>query len=129
MKFIIVTAIALLGIGGILLATATKPDTKSSVSNFASVEADVKGGARFFDVRTPSEYASGHFPSSQNLPLGSLQSGQLPSVAKDTKIYVQCQSGNRSKQATAILKRAGYTNIVDLGGISDIQRLGGKLKT
>ena len=58
-----------------------------------------------------------------------MQAGKLPDVAKDTKIYVYCHSGNRSGQATTILKNAGYTNVIDLHGLADVQTIGGKIIT
>jgi phage shock protein E len=57
-----------------------------------------------------------------------MQVGKLPEVAKDTKIYVYCQSGNRSSQAVKILTDAGYANVSDLGGLQDVQANGGKLE-
>lgn len=38
---------------------------------------------------------------------------------KEQLILVYCRSGNRSKQAAAVLAELGYTNIVEFGGIID----------
>ena len=38
---------------------------------------------------------------------------------KDQKILLYCRSGNRSKQAAGKLAKAGYTNILEFGGIID----------
>ncbi|MCA9349361.1 rhodanese-like domain-containing protein, partial [Candidatus Saccharibacteria bacterium] len=62
-----------------------------------------------------------------NFDLQLMQAGQLPNIDKNTKIYVYCRSGNRSAQAASLLKQAGFTNITDLGGLSDIQNLGAEL--
>ena len=37
---------------------------------------------------------------------------------KDTMLYVYCQSGARSRQATRILQGMGYTNVNNIGGIA-----------
>ena len=37
---------------------------------------------------------------------------------KATPIFVHCLSGARSRQAAAILKQMGYTNVKNIGGIS-----------
>jgi len=113
-------------IGGMLFAAA-KSNPKNAVS-FSDVQTSVSTGAKYYDVRTPAEFAAGHFAPAVNLPLADIQAGTLPNIAKDTKIFVQCQSGNRSAQAARLLKSAGFTNVTDLGGISDVQRIGGKLQ-
>lgn len=71
------------------------------------------------DVRTESEFASGHIPGAILIPnetIGTEEIVQLPD--KDQLILVYCRSGNRSKQAADKLARLGYTNIVEFGGIN-----------
>ncbi len=85
------------------------------------------GNAVLYDVRTADEFASGHFAQAINFPLQTMQSGTLPDVAKNTKIYVYCRSGNRSGQATDLLIKAGYSNITDLKGLTDVEAIGGTL--
>jgi phage shock protein E len=80
----------------------------------------------FIDVRTPEEYAAGYIDGAENLPLANIQSGQLPDVSKDAKLYLYCRSGNRSAQAKSVLESAGHTNVIDLGGIQDVVSMGGK---
>ncbi|MCA9325810.1 rhodanese-like domain-containing protein [Candidatus Saccharibacteria bacterium] len=127
-KFIIITVVIIAGLAGLLLIAPHDDEANQTPQRtFSSVQADVKNGAVLYDVRTPEEYASGHFASAANFSLQQMQAGQLPSVSKDTKIYVYCHSGNRSSQATAILQNAGYTNVVDLGGLSSVESIGGTL--
>ena len=74
-------------------------------------------GAVLIDVRTPAEYRDGHIPGSKNIPLQSI--GNISSIIsdRDTPLYVYCHSGVRSRQAAGLLRRMGYTDVTDLGGI------------
>lgn len=74
-------------------------------------------GALLLDVRTPEEYAEGHIPGAQNLPLQTLQGIVAVAPAKDTPLFVYCHSGARSGQATGLLQRMGYTHVTNIGGI------------
>lgn len=129
MKFgIIIGSIVLVVIVGILLFAPSKSATKTDQSiTFATVSKDMAAGAQLIDVRTAEEYIAGHIKGATNLSLQDIQTGSLPSVSKDTTIYVYCHSGNRSSQATTILKKSGFTNVIDLGAITHVQTIGGQL--
>ncbi|MCF0260842.1 MAG: rhodanese-like domain-containing protein [Erysipelotrichaceae bacterium] len=82
---------------------------------------------RLVDVRTPQEYANGHIPGAINIPNETIQTippKQLPD--RQEKIYTYCQSGMRSRQAEAKLRRMGYTDVQNIGGISSYE---GEVKT
>ncbi len=117
--------IALVG-GLVWLGQSNKQQTAADVT-FASVTSDLGGGAKLYDVRTADEYKAGHFAGAINWSLQDMQAGKLPDVAKDTKIYLYCHSGNRSSQTTTLLKNAGYTNVTDLHGLPDVKAIGGTL--
>ena len=144
-KIAIWSFVAIIGLGGIIYAAVSSPnadgdsvlgssesneDSTSGVSfTFASVKDDVSAGAKFYDVRTAAEFSTGHFESAENWSLQDIQAGTLPDVSKDSTIYIYCNSGNRSGQAAVILKNAGYSNVIDLGGLSDVEAIGGKLQS
>jgi len=69
------------------------------------------------DVRTPQEFSQGHIPTAVNIQVDSI-GADLPDVPKDQLIIVYCRSGNRSAQAARILENAGFTEVVDFGGIN-----------
>lgn len=94
---------------------------------FDTVQADIADGGQLIDVRSRAEYDSGHIKGAVNLDVQAIQAGSMPSVDKSQKVYVYCRSGSRSSQAAAILKNAGYQNIVDLGGMSKVQSIGGPI--
>mgnify|MGYP006058861331 CR=1 FL=1 len=87
-------------------------DINSGVRSFLSTE-----NAVLLDVRTPEEYSEGHIEGSQNIPLQSIEKTEMIIKEKSTPIFVHCRSGARSAQATSIIKRMGYTNVEDIGGI------------
>jgi len=72
------------------------------------------------DVRTQSEWDSGHLKKAVHLPLDAFESG-IESLAKDKEetVYLYCRSGNRSGKALKIMQKLGYTNAVNAGGINE----------
>ena len=124
-----IVIVAILGVATLVLFgekssnnTAKPVDTLT----FTTVQADVQSGAQLIDVRTIEEFEAGHFENAINLPVEEIQEGKMPSVEKDTTIYVYCRSGNRSAQAKIALEAAGYTGVVDLGGLTDVEAIGGE---
>lgn len=79
-----------------------------------------RGEGRIIDVREPSEYAGGHVPGAELLPLGNIKAGEPESLQdKEEVLLLYCRSGNRSAQAARKLIEYGYTNVYDFGGIID----------
>lgn len=76
-------------------------------------------GAVLLDVRERDEYREGHIPESVNLPLISLQA-DVERLIPDhqTPVFLYCYSGARSGHALSVMKRMGYENLTNLGGIS-----------
>lgn len=66
------------------------------------------------DVREPYEYQGGHIATAQNVPLGKIETYRV----KKQPIYVICQSGMRSKQAVAKLRKQGVEAINIKGGMN-----------
>lgn len=100
-------------------------DDRASKLSMATIETNVKSGARLIDVRTAEEYKDGYIEGAVNTPLAGFQSGQLPDAAKDTTLYLYCRSGNRAGQVKSLLEQAGYTDVVNLGGMDDVIKIGG----
>ena len=86
--------------------------------NAGVAEYKTTDGAILFDVRTAEEYCDGHIDGSVNLPLDRIS--LIEDVVKDksTPLYVHCYSGIRSGQAVSYLKKMGYKNATNIGGIS-----------
>lgn len=68
-------------------------------------------GALLLDVRSPSEFAAGHLPAAQNLPLEQLPN-QIRSLAPPSRsILLYCTHGQRSRSAALVLTRMGYHSL------------------
>jgi len=78
-----------------------------------------KNGALILDVRTPSEYKSGHIKGSKNIPLQELNS-KMKGLKKDQVIITCCASGMRSGNAKSILKNEGF-EVYNGGGWSSLK--------
>lgn len=74
--------------------------------------------AVLLDVRTPEEYREGHIPGSENVPLQALETVSSRIQKQATPLFVYCYSGARSTQAVAMLRRMGYANVKNIGGIA-----------
>ena len=69
----------------------------------------VENGAMIVDVRTPSEYQSGHINGSVNIPLDQIKKHIADLKKKNKTIITCCRSGARSGSATDLLNSAGLT--------------------
>ena len=109
------TLSTLLPIAGLLLMSCApkQGDTYPTVS-VQDLKNAVDSGAYVLDVRTPQEFAEGHIASAVNLPLDEVE-GRASEVPGDKTVYVICRSGNRSAQASEILKKAGK-DVKNVGG-------------
>lgn len=72
------------------------------------------------DVRTVEEFnEDGHLVNSTNVPLHMLPQQIAKTLPdKDAKIFVICYSGARASDAVNYLKRLGYTNVFNIGGVA-----------
>ena len=81
---------------------------------------DTETGYIVLDVRTQEEYNEGHIKDSILLPHEEIEAKAADVLPdKDQLILVHCRSGARSKVASDILVKLGYTNVKDFGGIND----------
>ena len=72
------------------------------------------------DVRTPGEFAAGHLDGANLLDLNGGQFAEaLPTLDPEAEYAVYCQSGARSGQAVAMMKDAGFDNVIDLGSMDN----------
>lgn len=67
------------------------------------------------DVRTTSEFESGHIQGAINISLNSLAENSSK-INKETPVIIHCQSGVRAAMAYSILEKLGFTNILNYSG-------------
>lgn len=72
------------------------------------------------DVRTKDEFDEMHIYNAILIPLDKLEN-EVENIIKDKKIkiLVYCRSGKRSIDASNILVKLGYKNVLEFGGIID----------
>ena len=76
-----------------------------------------RSDALIIDVREPAEFSAGHAPNARNIPLAQFDKriGELEKF-KNRPAVVVCQTGSRAHAATALLKKAGFAQVVVLAG-------------
>jgi exodeoxyribonuclease V alpha subunit len=91
------------------------------------IPALVQSGALVIDVRTPAEFSGGAIQGAVNIPHDEIAAriGQVE-ADKSRPIIVYCRSGARSAVAKKSLEQAGYTQVVNGGGFSKVQKLLGQ---
>jgi phage shock protein E len=69
------------------------------------------------DVRSKMEYNLGHYPEAVHIPTQALQD-QVETLIpdKNTHILIYCNTGQRARYATDLLKAKGYKNVHYIAG-------------
>jgi len=69
------------------------------------------------DVREPNEYEIVSIPGATLIPKGEFLSGAaLEQMPQDRRIVLHCKSGQRSAEVLAVVKDAGFSDAVHVGG-------------
>ncbi len=84
------------------------------------VRQKIAAGALVIDVRTPEEFAGGHYKGARNIPLKEIPQRLSEFGAKDGPIVVYCRTGHRSGKARSILLENGFTDVTNGGGFRDM---------
>jgi phage shock protein E len=96
-----------------------RPRMKKAPTSVVSEK--IRSGAKIIDVRTPQEFAGSSYPKAKNIPLDTLPS-RIADLPKDKPIVLYCASGARSAQAARILKRAGFTDVINAGSLGGMPK-------
>ena len=90
-----------------------------NVDELASQMASVTGeGITLVDVREPGEFASGHVPGAQCIPMAQLPT-RVGDLDRTAPVYVICRSGNRSRALVDVLVAQGFDAVNVRGGTDD----------
>jgi adenylyltransferase/sulfurtransferase len=69
------------------------------------------------DVREPNEYEIVSIPGATLIPKGEFLSGDaLERLPQDRRVVLHCKSGARSAECLAVVKKAGFSDAVHVGG-------------
>jgi rhodanese-related sulfurtransferase len=74
-------------------------------------------GARWLDVRLPSEFDAWHLPGALNVPLYFLRL-KLKQLDAKLKYIVVCDTGRRSSAGAFVLAERGFEAMVLKGGLT-----------
>ena len=90
--------------------------TKLTPSDFAR-QLDRLNNELLLDVRTPTEYHSGHLPEAQLIDFRAADFRQrVKGLNHDQPVMIYCAAGGRSSAAVDILRELGFTEIYELQG-------------
>lgn len=78
-----------------------------------------KDNSILIDVRSYEEYIEGHIKGCVLIPLDEVYTTNELPIKKDTNIIVYCKKGIRSRNFCYILSNMGFSNLYDLGAISN----------
>nr|WP_319948774.1 rhodanese-like domain-containing protein [uncultured Shimia sp.] len=101
-----------------------------------AVNALREGTAILIDVREQAEVSStGHATGAIHIPLFRLQDMATPghpdchpSLDQAATIFLYCASGGRSYSAARLLRKLGYEDVHNIGGIGHWIRAGGQIE-
>ena len=79
--------------------------------------------AVLLDVRQADEFNAGHINGAVLVPHDTIAE-KIGAVVpdKNTPVYVYCRSGRRSAIAVEAMKKLGYTDLTDLGGMDEAEK-------
>jgi phage shock protein E len=70
------------------------------------------------DVRTVAEFQQGHAQNAINIDFYSPNFlDEVKKLDTSKKYHLYCRSGNRSGQAEAMMKQAGFADVENIGGL------------
>ncbi|MQA95637.1 MAG: adenylyltransferase/sulfurtransferase MoeZ [Streptosporangiales bacterium] len=92
---------------------------KDSTISATDLKAMMDRGEEFMlvDVREPNEYEIVNIPGAVLIPKGEFLNGNaLSQLPQDKKVVIHCKSGGRSAEVLAVVKGAGFSDAVHVGG-------------
>ncbi len=92
---------------------------RGSTISVTDLEAMIGRGDKIHlvDVREPNEFEIVSIPGATLVPKDRILSGQaLVDLPQDRKVVLYCKSGQRSAEALAVVKGAGFADAVHVGG-------------
>ena len=111
-------------------ATGTSADPGAASVDYTvppeeAVELIRAGEHTIIDVRTPEEFEAAHVVGAVNIHVEEPSfADRIAELDPDEPYLLYCRTGRRSDLAAQQMAAAGFTNIVDAGGLADLARAG-----
>ena len=95
-----------------------------SAQSCAPAVDQVESNAKVIDVRTTQEWNTGHLEGAIHLSMDLLPSKIEALVPDKTQqVILYCRSGNRAGQMLSVMKKLGYENVINAGGVNSAAKL------
>lgn len=83
----------------------------------------IRKGAIIIDVRTATEYDSGHIPDAFHIPVDRIKANAARLKESKLPIVLCCNSGDRSNTALQLLKAKGVKEVYNGGNWESLLRM------
>ena len=99
----------------------------SSSHSCSAFSAECKGipvqqqGKIYLDVREEEEWIAGHVKGALHIKMGDIFAGNYEQIPQTEPVYVYCRSGRRAGEVIRFLEQKGFTNLINAGGLRDIE--------
>lgn len=116
----------LVGVAFVLLFIKNWKNSKNALSPQEFKEKLKEQSGKIIDVRTESEFKKGHLKKTDyNFDINSGDFEQkVNSLHKNKTYYLYCRSGARSGKAARVMKRNGFENVYNIGGLQSLINAG-----
>jgi rhodanese-related sulfurtransferase len=104
--------------GGMLIWPLLRKGTGGPwVNTLQATQLMNRDDALVVDLRPAAEFAGGHILGARNIPLAELErrAGELDKH-KAKPLIVHCGDGNRAGSGAALLRKHGFSNVLNLSG-------------
>ena len=96
----------------------------------AKEKLDAGSGVAFVDIRPPGDWAGGHVPGAQNLPLVSVKGRSREIPTEGTVVFYDQSGANAPKAAEILLGMEDFKDVAVLeGGLDAWRKAGHPLET
>ena len=127
---LLVLALASVFAVGACSGSDTGTASTEAVRTVAAADAvEVLAERTVIDVRTPAEFAAGHVAGAINIDVEAPDFAEKISTLDPKGDYlVYCRSGRRSALAADAMAKAGFTDIIDAGGLDGLATAGAPIE-
>lgn len=118
--------IILVGVAGALFYLNKLKNYKNLIPPQKFKELLKEESGEIIDVRTKSEYNNGHLKKTDyNFDISASDfEEKVEKLDKDKNYFLYCRTGARSGRATQVMKRNGFQNVYNIGGLESLVNAG-----